>query len=162
MSYRFGKLWHLAIIWAIRKAFRCILQGVRFLPANHTRLSPTSENDSYRYISIYARNVEWKVCFLTIGTHISPLWQSVPENKRGNEVTKQDGHHRDTCDVEGNYYGELGGNTFDYTTCFRLKYILLLSYNLLAYWHKMVINHCFHCRRDKTITVERRLSANPL
>ena len=47
MSYRFGKLWHLAIIWAIRKAFQCIPQGVRFLLANHTRLSPTSENESY-------------------------------------------------------------------------------------------------------------------
>ena len=47
MSYIFGKLWHLAIIWAIRKAFQCILQGVRFLLANHTRLSPTSENESY-------------------------------------------------------------------------------------------------------------------
>ena len=47
MSYRVGKLWHLAIIWAIRKAFQCILQGVRFLLANHTRLSPTSENESY-------------------------------------------------------------------------------------------------------------------
>ena len=47
MSYIFGKLWHLAIIWAIRKEFQCILQGVRFLLANHTRLSPTSDNDSY-------------------------------------------------------------------------------------------------------------------
>jgi len=47
MSYIFGKLWHLAIIWPIRKSFKCILQGVRFLLANHTRLSPTSENDSY-------------------------------------------------------------------------------------------------------------------
>ena len=47
MSYRFGKLWHLAIIWAIRKAFQCILQGIRFLLANQTRLSPTSDNDSY-------------------------------------------------------------------------------------------------------------------
>ena len=47
MPYIFGKLWHLAIIWAIRKAFQCILQAVRFLLANHTRLSPTSENDSY-------------------------------------------------------------------------------------------------------------------
>ena len=47
MPYIFGKLWHLAIIWAIRKAFQCILQGVRFLLANHTRLSPTPENDSY-------------------------------------------------------------------------------------------------------------------
>ena len=46
MPYIFGKLWHLAIIWAIRKAFQCILQGVRFLLANHTRLSPTSDNDS--------------------------------------------------------------------------------------------------------------------
>ena len=48
MPYIFGKLWHLAIIWAIRKAFQCILQGVRFLLANHTRLSPTSDNDSYQ------------------------------------------------------------------------------------------------------------------
>ena len=47
MPYIFGKLWHLAIIWAIRKAFQCILQGVRILLANHTRISPTSENDSY-------------------------------------------------------------------------------------------------------------------
>ena len=47
MSYRFGKLWHLAIIWALRKAFQCILQGVRILLANHTRLSSTSENESY-------------------------------------------------------------------------------------------------------------------
>ena len=47
MSYIFGKLWHLAIIWAIRKSFKCILQGVRFLLANHTRLSPTSDNESY-------------------------------------------------------------------------------------------------------------------
>ena len=46
MPYIFGKLWHLAIIWAIRKAFQCILQGVRFLLANHTLLSPTSDNDS--------------------------------------------------------------------------------------------------------------------
>ena len=48
MPYIFGKLWHLAIIWAIRKAFQCILQGVRILLANHTQISPTSENDSYR------------------------------------------------------------------------------------------------------------------
>ena len=47
MPYIFGKLWHLAIIWAIRKAFQCILQCVRILLANHTRISPTSENDSY-------------------------------------------------------------------------------------------------------------------
>ena len=30
MSYRFGKLWHLAIIWAIRKAFQCILKASDF------------------------------------------------------------------------------------------------------------------------------------
>ena len=35
-----------AMIWAIRKAFQCILHGGRFLLANHTRLSPTSENES--------------------------------------------------------------------------------------------------------------------
>ena len=46
MPYIFGKLWHLAIIWAIRKAFQFILQGVRILLANHTRISPTSDNDS--------------------------------------------------------------------------------------------------------------------
>ena len=56
MSYRFGKLWHLAIIWAIRKAFQCILQGVRFLLANHTRLSPTSENESYRGVATSISN----------------------------------------------------------------------------------------------------------
>ena len=49
MPYIFGKLWHLAIIWAIRKAFQCILQGVRILLAKYTRISPTSENDSYMY-----------------------------------------------------------------------------------------------------------------
>ena len=47
MPYIFGKLWHLAIIWPIRKAFQCILQGVRILLANHTRISPTSDNESY-------------------------------------------------------------------------------------------------------------------
>ena len=47
MSYIFGKLWHFAIVWAIRKSFQCILQGVRFLLANQTQLSPTSDNDSY-------------------------------------------------------------------------------------------------------------------
>ena len=52
MSHIFGKLWHLAIIWAIRKAFQCILQGVRFLLANHTRLSPTSDNESYQKINL--------------------------------------------------------------------------------------------------------------
>ena len=46
MPYIFGKLWHLAIIWAIRKAFQCILQGVRILLAKYTRISPTSENES--------------------------------------------------------------------------------------------------------------------
>ena len=47
MPYIFGKLWHLAIIWAIRKAFQCIPQGVRFLLAKQTRLSGTSDNESY-------------------------------------------------------------------------------------------------------------------
>ena len=51
MPYIFGKLWHLAIIWAIRKAFQCILQGVRILLAKYTRISPTSENESYRHLS---------------------------------------------------------------------------------------------------------------
>ena len=50
MPYIFGKLWHLAIIWAIRKAFQCILQCVRFLLANHSLLSGTSETFSYIYI----------------------------------------------------------------------------------------------------------------
>ena len=48
MPYIFGKLWHLAIIWPIRKAFQCILQGVRILLAKYTRISPTSENESYQ------------------------------------------------------------------------------------------------------------------
>ena len=52
MPYIFGKLWHLAIIWPIRKAFQCILQGVRILLANHTRISPTSDNDSYIKVHI--------------------------------------------------------------------------------------------------------------
>ena len=47
MPYIFGKLWHLAIIWAIRKAFQYILQGVRILLAKYTRFSPTSDNESY-------------------------------------------------------------------------------------------------------------------
>ena len=50
-SYIFGKLWHLAIIWAIRKAFQCILQGVRILLAKYTRISPTSDNESYSILS---------------------------------------------------------------------------------------------------------------
>ena len=50
MPYIFGKQWHLAITWAVRKAFQCILQGVRFLMANHTLLSPTSDNESYTVI----------------------------------------------------------------------------------------------------------------
>ena len=45
MSYIFGKLWHSAIIWPIRKSFKCILQGVRFLLANQTRLSGPSDNE---------------------------------------------------------------------------------------------------------------------
>ena len=63
MPYIFGKLWHLAIIWPIRKSFQCILQGVRFLLANHTRLSPTSENDSYTETHRIYRNLrsaEWR------------------------------------------------------------------------------------------------------
>ena len=56
MPYIFGKLWHLAIIWAIRKAFHCILQGVRILLANHTRISPTSENDSYIFTFTFYKN----------------------------------------------------------------------------------------------------------
>ena len=47
MSHIFGKLWHSAIIWSISKSFQCILQGVRFLLANHTLLSGTSENELY-------------------------------------------------------------------------------------------------------------------
>ena len=47
MSYIFGKLWHSAIIWPIRKSFQCIPQGVRFLLAKQTWLSGTSDNESY-------------------------------------------------------------------------------------------------------------------
>ena len=68
MPYIFGKLWHLAIIWAIRKAFQCILQGVRILLANHTRISPTSENDSYipQSMAVYMQcSVQCAVCTVT-------------------------------------------------------------------------------------------------
>ena len=59
MPYIFGKLWHLARIWAIRKAFQCILQGVRVLLANHTRISPTSDNDSYgKFVMITPLSVQ--------------------------------------------------------------------------------------------------------
>ena len=61
MSYRFGKLWHLAIIGAIRKAFQCILQGVRILLAKYTRISPTSENDSYVLLSQISKWCEIRV-----------------------------------------------------------------------------------------------------
>ena len=65
MSYIFGKLWHLAIIWAIRKAFQCILQGIRFLLAKQTWLSGTSDNESYidHFTNIplttFAGRMEW-------------------------------------------------------------------------------------------------------
>ena len=61
MPYIFGKLWHLAIIWPIRKAFQCILQGVRILLAKYTRISPTSENESYTIKSkIAANETSWQ------------------------------------------------------------------------------------------------------
>ena len=78
MSYIFGKLWHLAIIWAIRKAFQCILQGVRFLLANHTRLSPTSDNDSY-IVWLYTLNVvnfTYLCCLNNFPSHRC-LWQVI-------------------------------------------------------------------------------------
>ena len=59
MPYIFGKLWHLAIIWAIRKVFQCILQGVRFLLANHTVLSGTSATVSYIYPQMVGRTTKW-------------------------------------------------------------------------------------------------------
>ena len=62
MSYIFGKLWHLAIIWAIRKSFQWILQGVKFLLANHTRFSPTSDNDSHTFFA------NQYICFLQTNT----------------------------------------------------------------------------------------------
>ena len=69
MSYIFGKLWHLAIIWAIRKAFQCILQCIRFLLANQTRLSPTSDNDSYSSDVSYTWFVSTKH-----GSNLSVCW----------------------------------------------------------------------------------------
>ena len=77
MSYIFGKLRHLAIIWAIRKSFQCILQGVTFLLANQTRLSPTSENESYQ--------IEMK-SFLTL-VHSSnfskrPIIDGIPQSRQ--------------------------------------------------------------------------------
>ena len=53
MSHIFGKLWHSAIIWPIRKSFECILQDVRFLLANHTLLSGTSETFSFILYIVY-------------------------------------------------------------------------------------------------------------
>ena len=57
MSYIFGKIWHSAIIWPIGKSFQCVLQGVRFLMANHTQISPTSDNDSYISMLICLRKM---------------------------------------------------------------------------------------------------------
>ena len=37
------------VIWAIKKALQCILQGVRLLLAKQTRLSGTSDNESYMH-----------------------------------------------------------------------------------------------------------------
>ena len=68
MSYIFGKLGHAAIIWPIRKSFQCILQGVRFLLANHTLLSGTSESQSYAW---QFRNSLYK-----FGQTISVKWVS--------------------------------------------------------------------------------------
>ena len=47
MSYIFGKLMHQRLILAIRKPFWCILRGVRFLLANRTLISTTSQTFSY-------------------------------------------------------------------------------------------------------------------
>ena len=73
MLYILGKLWHLAIIWPIRKAFQCILQGVRILPAKYTRISPTSENDSYGQNS-RGRGRESKCRFMQTLCPIYPHW----------------------------------------------------------------------------------------
>ena len=62
------------IIWAIRKAFQCILQGVRFLLANHTPVSPTSENDSY--VGQGCTSVE---CVGCVG---QPKWIGAPPSHR--------------------------------------------------------------------------------
>ena len=64
MSYIFGKLCHSAIIWPIRKPFQCILQGVRFWLANHTRPSPTSDNDLYIY----------SICKVSRNSLLNHLW----------------------------------------------------------------------------------------
>ena len=61
MSYIFGKPWHLAINWAVRKAFQCILQGVIFLLAKQTRLSGTSDNESYIVKSPMRRMKVWNM-----------------------------------------------------------------------------------------------------
>ena len=74
MSYIFGKLWHSAMIWPIKKSFQYILQGVRFLLAKQTRLSGTSDNESYLPFSCKTHTSSepndfgqllqsWKVCF---------------------------------------------------------------------------------------------------
>merc|ERR1712047_157807 len=63
MPYIFRKLWHLAMIWAIRKAFQCILQGVRILLAKYTRISPTSENESYILLGKVTTLLEFQSVF---------------------------------------------------------------------------------------------------
>ena len=77
MSYRFGKLWHLAIIWTIRKAFQCILQGVRILLAKYTRISPTSENESYILLGKVTTLLEFQSVFRMGGEFASWLLQLV-------------------------------------------------------------------------------------
>ena len=85
MPYILGKLWHLAIIWAIRKAFQCILQGVRFLLAKYTRISPTSENESYITLlvcirlCVYIRLPQVGICAPNI-QQLLPTGQMVRQN----------------------------------------------------------------------------------
>ena len=75
MPYIFWKLWHLAIIWPIMKSFQCILQGVRFLLANQTLLSGTSENESYAQHNEISKHM---ICFSTWKLS----WRSEEKNRK--------------------------------------------------------------------------------
>ena len=81
MPYIFGKLWHLAIIWAISKAFQCILRVLILQVAKQTRLSPTSENESYLHLSFFIPGHPLRhAARLLVGPHGTRDDCTAPEN----------------------------------------------------------------------------------
>ena len=128
MSYRFGKLWHLAIIWAIRKAFQCILQDVRFLLANHTRLSPTSENDSYINCCLMHDSIVDPTCRAT--TPLASEGSCVQLRQKPNV-------NRSTS---------TGFNATDTTMVIAITRSgrLLLPTKILGNWLKVIYSYCCH------------------